>query len=75
MLLWTLSIQQRKLSAILFILTNLIQILSLRNFTISLLKVKRILLSFGSVQVICQAWFTLGMKVHKIDSELCGLVE
>ena len=23
----------------------------------------------------CQVWFTLGVKVHKMDSEICGLVE
>ena len=23
----------------------------------------------------CQAWFTLGVKVHKIGLEICGLIE
>jgi len=28
----------------------------------------------NSAEYKCQAWFTPGVKVHKVDSEVCGLV-
>ena len=30
---------------------------------------------YGQNMEYCQAWFTLGVKVHKMGSKLCELVE